>query len=355
MAIDGTSSSQAARHLTGFGQSVGELANPYGRVSNIGGSLDGVGAQQNGSTINFKPVPGKEVVVIAGNAKVMNTNLNCITGMKEYESMSFEELRFRDYRAMLKSAQAFVVDLINSQPLSQASGYGNQNKTTISGYEAAAASQQATGFGQSSVSEEGIANPVAGVMTSNVGGFLGGLSAQQNETKAKFVPVSGKDTLRAGNSITIDTKMYCITGMKDYENKSFEELRLEDIQANRKSGPSSGGDFLSTISATIVAFGDQLKAISQFETGTTPLHGETVEASHQSTGVTASEAGIFPNDIIKFFRRICCLKTSVDSWEVESTTQIQIKAPTKQWKRTDVIKKKFSTKRVISRAFEQIT
>ena len=62
-----------------------------------------------------------------------------------------------------------------------------------------------------------------GTAASNTAAFLGGLGAQQSGTTIKFVPVSGSDAMmKAGNSVSITTKMFCITGMKEYENKSFE-------------------------------------------------------------------------------------------------------------------------------------
>ncbi|XP_034033490.1 nuclear pore complex protein Nup98-Nup96 isoform X2 [Thalassophryne amazonica] len=106
-------------------------------------------------------------------------------------------------------------------------------------------------------------NPFGGASNSLFGGS-GFSTAQQPGTTIKFNPPSGTDTMVKGGSTTsINTKHQCITAMKEYENKSLEELRLEDYQAGRK-GPSNlmaagtGGLFGSTAatsSATTGLFG----------------------------------------------------------------------------------------------------
>uniref|UniRef100_A0A0R3RH94 Nuclear pore complex protein Nup98-Nup96 n=1 Tax=Elaeophora elaphi TaxID=1147741 RepID=A0A0R3RH94_9BILA len=76
--------------------------------------------------------------------------------------------------------------------------------------------------------------------TSGVFGSSFGTSTISGTT-VKFEPPTSTDTmLRNGTNQTISTKHMCITAMKQYENKSLEELRCDDYLANRK-GPQSGG------------------------------------------------------------------------------------------------------------------
>lgn len=66
---------------------------------------------------------------------------------------------------------------------------------------------------------------------SNPSNLFGGssFSSQQPATSGtaiKFAPVTGSDTMQKnGVSTPINTKHHCITCMKEYANKSFEELR----------------------------------------------------------------------------------------------------------------------------------
>uniref|UniRef100_A0A3P8REV4 Nuclear pore complex protein Nup98-Nup96 n=1 Tax=Astatotilapia calliptera TaxID=8154 RepID=A0A3P8REV4_ASTCA len=132
--------------------------------------------------------------------------------------------------------------------------------------------KQATSFGSfgTSTSSSGglfgstntTSNPFGGA-TSLFGGS--GFSAtQQPGTTVKFNPPTGSDTMvKAGVTTSINTKHQCITAMKEYENKSLEELRLEDYQAGRKGptnpmAPGTGslfGQATATPSATTGLFG----------------------------------------------------------------------------------------------------
>ncbi|XP_044765437.1 nuclear pore complex protein Nup98-Nup96 isoform X2 [Coccinella septempunctata] len=136
-------------------------------------------------------------------------------------------------------------------------GFGTQNQ------------QQPNLFGQSAQPQSSLFQTSG---TSNLfsgGGAFGSTSTTMGTgTTIKFTPVTGTDTMQKGGVTTsINTKHHCITCMKEYENKSFEELRLEDYQANRK-GPQS--QFTST------PFG-----------GTSSMFGQTTEnkpAFAQPTG-----------------------------------------------------------------------
>ncbi|XP_012673966.1 nuclear pore complex protein Nup98-Nup96 isoform X2 [Clupea harengus] len=86
------------------------------------------------------------------------------------------------------------------------------------------------------------ANPFGGTSGSLFGASSFTAQPQQQQqpgTTVKFNPPTGSDTMvKGGVTTSINTKHQCITAMKEYENKSLEELRMEDYQAGRK-GPSN--------------------------------------------------------------------------------------------------------------------
>ncbi|XP_045080240.1 nuclear pore complex protein Nup98-Nup96-like isoform X4 [Coregonus clupeaformis] len=116
-------------------------------------------------------------------------------------------------------------------------------------------------FGTSTASSGGLfgttnSNPFGGASTSLFGASGFTQQAAQPGTTVKFNPPTGSDTMvKGGVTASINTKHQCITAMKEYENKSLEELRFEDYQAGRK-GPTNpmaaptGGLFGTAAAAT---------------------------------------------------------------------------------------------------------
>lgn len=120
------------------------------------------------------------------------------------------------------------------------STFGQQNKQP--GYSFP--TPQSGLFGQSATTQQPQqpSNMFQPSTSSNIfGASTGGFGmAPQTGTTIKFTPVTGTDSMqKSGSTTVINTKHHCITCMKEYENKSFEELRMEDYAANRK-GPQAG-------------------------------------------------------------------------------------------------------------------
>ncbi|XP_040006276.1 nuclear pore complex protein Nup98-Nup96 isoform X3 [Xiphias gladius] len=123
-------------------------------------------------------------------------------------------------------------------------------------------------------------NPFGG--TNSLFGGSGFSAAQQPGTTVKFNPPTGSDTMvKAGVTTSINTKHQCITAMKEYENKSLEELRLEDYQAGRK-GPTN-----QMAAATGGLFGSATATSS----ATTGLFGSTAPNTSFSFGQNKSTFG----------------------------------------------------------------
>ncbi|XP_054610233.1 nuclear pore complex protein Nup98-Nup96 isoform X3 [Dunckerocampus dactyliophorus] len=115
-------------------------------------------------------------------------------------------------------------------------------------------------------------NPFGG--TTSLFGSSGFSATQQPGTTVKFNAPTGNDTMvKGGVTTNINTKHQCITAMKEYENKSLEELRLEDYQAGRK-GPTN-----------------------QMPAGTGGLFGAAAATSSAPTGLFGSSA---PNSSFSF-------------------------------------------------------
>ncbi|XP_075888144.1 nuclear pore complex protein Nup98-Nup96 isoform X4 [Nelusetta ayraudi] len=139
-------------------------------------------------------------------------------------------------------------------------------------------------------------NPFGG--TASLFGGSGFTANQQPGTTVKFNPPTGNDTMvKAGVTTSINTKHQCITAMKEYENKSLEELRLEDYQAGRK-GPANPmaagtaslfGTATATSSATTGLFGSTA-ANTGFPFGQNKTNFGTPAATG---GFGASTGGLF--------------------------------------------------------------
>uniref|UniRef100_A0A182QPM2 Nuclear pore complex protein Nup98-Nup96 n=1 Tax=Anopheles farauti TaxID=69004 RepID=A0A182QPM2_9DIPT len=136
--------------------------------------------------------------------------------------------------------------------------FGNNNNTAFGAAKPAGfggfgqpAAQTTSLFGQSSTNNTATTG-FFGQQTQTAGGLFGaakpafgaaavpGVAGGNGTAVAKYQQTHGTDTLvKNGQTTTVNTKQHCITFMKDYENKSVEELRFEDYAANRK-GPQAG-------------------------------------------------------------------------------------------------------------------
>ncbi|GIY84618.1 hypothetical protein CDAR_169222 [Caerostris darwini] len=161
---------------------------------------------------------------------------------------------------------------------SSTGGFGAFGATSNTGglFGSATPSTQSSGglFGNTSTSAFGSPRPTFGGFggassgtglfgqTTNTGtslfGTSGGFNATaQSGTTIKFNPPTGTDTMmKGGVSTSIGTRHQCITCMKEYENKSLEELRVEDYTANRKGGSATG----------VIGFGAPAQQTSLFGT-----------------------------------------------------------------------------------------
>ncbi|XP_028967287.1 nuclear pore complex protein Nup98-Nup96 [Galendromus occidentalis] len=117
------------------------------------------------------------------------------------------------------------------------SAFGSQNRPTFGGFGSTTTSTAGTSlFGQQNTTTTGSLFGQAPANTSVFAqsGFGAGSSGIPTP---QFKPTIGNDTMiKSGTTINIQTKHQCITCMKEFENKSIEELRVDDYLANRKFG-----------------------------------------------------------------------------------------------------------------------
>ena len=65
--------------------------------------------QTVGTTTRLVPVAGSEQVARGGVTTTLNTKLQCLTAMPEYEGKSLEELRLEDYSITFRDQQGKIV------------------------------------------------------------------------------------------------------------------------------------------------------------------------------------------------------------------------------------------------------
>uniref|UniRef100_A0A0B7B1H5 Nuclear pore complex protein Nup98-Nup96 n=1 Tax=Arion vulgaris TaxID=1028688 RepID=A0A0B7B1H5_9EUPU len=121
--------------------------------------------------------------------------------------------------------------------------------------------------------------------TSAFGGASAAIAAVG--TTIAFNPPNGQDTMmKSGVTTNINTKHQCITAMKEYENKSLEELRIEDYTANRKAKQAGStstvglfGSTATTPASTGFVFGGGLGSGLQTSTTGFGTFGSTSSAA----------------------------------------------------------------------------
>lgn len=113
-------------------------------------------------------------------------------------------------------------------------GFGATSGTNLFG-QPQQSTQQTTPFGQSSTTgNTNLFGTTPGFGNTNT------TTTSMTGTVVKFTPVITTDSMsKNGISHTISARHWCIASMKEYESKSYEELRFEDYSVGRK-GPGTG-------------------------------------------------------------------------------------------------------------------
>ncbi|XP_033744102.1 nuclear pore complex protein Nup98-Nup96-like [Pecten maximus] len=115
-------------------------------------------------------------------------------------------------------------------------------------------------------------------------------------TNLKFsAPVSQDTMVKNGVSTHISTRHQCITAMKEYQNKSLEELRVEDYLAGRK-GKQQAAFFGATPASSSGGFSFNKPQATGFAAsaapfGTTPATQSSLFSQPQNPTATASPFG----------------------------------------------------------------
>lgn len=186
-------------------------------------------------------------------------------------------------------------------------GFGSTTTNTAAPSGGLFGSTPSTGtglFGQQNTTLGG-----GGGLFSNTSGAFGQQQAATGTGHVKYNPVVGTDVMvKSGTSQNVNIKHHCITCMKEYENKSLEELRLEDYVAGRKGvannpmfggfaqttenkplfGATGGFGQPATTSATGVFGGGGLAAGGGFGGGAFSF-GASASAANAGAGATAAQ------------------------------------------------------------------
>jgi len=176
--------------------------------------------------------------------------------------------------------------LFGSTTVSQSGGGGLFSQPATNSFGAS------TGFGSTTA---------AVAPTGTAFGGFGAAQAQTGTAAVKFNPVTGQDMmLKSGVQTNINTRHQCIVCMKEYENKSMEELRCEDYMAGRKGNvgtgaPAAGGGLFGA--AQPAATGGGLFGAQPAATNAggvfgqqKPLFGATTGGFGAGTAVSAAPA-----------------------------------------------------------------
>lgn len=125
---------------------------------------------------------------------------------------------------------------------------------------------------------------------------FGQTSQQTGTAVAKFQAPTETDTLVKGSSTQyVQTKQQCITFMKEYGEKSLEELRIEDYAANRKGPQQQAGGLFggSNVQQSTGMFGQQTTSLfgQQPAQPTTGLFGSNTLGNAPSFGAANTSGG----------------------------------------------------------------
>ncbi|XP_042235081.1 nuclear pore complex protein Nup98-Nup96-like isoform X2 [Homarus americanus] len=222
--------------------SFGTTSTPFGGATSSGTSLFGTQPQQTGGGLFGQQQPQQTSTSFSQPSTGFGTSGGGLFGQAQ---------------------QPTATGLFGS---SATGGFGAQQSTQSRPF----------GFGQTTTSSTSTAGGLFGSTQPAAGGGLFstpgfGATSGVSGTTIKYEPVTGNDTMTRNNvSTNIRTRIEVISTMKEYENKSLEELRVEDYLANRK-GPSQG--------TTLSGFGQTPQQGAQPQLGSTGLFGSSTSTS----------------------------------------------------------------------------